>query len=60
MKFTLNRVGAPGWDLEITARKARALAGAVESALAPLGVCVDDLPTTPRRIVDWIEATCYG
>jgi carbon-monoxide dehydrogenase large subunit len=34
-----------------------ALASAVEDALAPLGVRVDELPMTPERIVSWIEAS---
>jgi CO/xanthine dehydrogenase Mo-binding subunit len=34
-----------------------ALASAVEDALAPLGVKVDELPMTPERIVSWIEAS---
>jgi carbon-monoxide dehydrogenase large subunit len=33
-----------------------ALASAVEDALAPFGVKVDELPMTPERIVAWIEA----
>jgi CO/xanthine dehydrogenase Mo-binding subunit len=33
-----------------------ALASAVEDALAPLGVHVDELPMTPERIVNWIES----
>ncbi|MDP8923980.1 MAG: xanthine dehydrogenase family protein molybdopterin-binding subunit [Chloroflexota bacterium] len=32
-----------------------ALASAVEDALRPLGVRVNELPMTPERIVDWIE-----
>ena len=37
-----------------------ALASAVEDALAPLGVHIDELPMTPERIVDWIEASRRG
>jgi CO/xanthine dehydrogenase Mo-binding subunit len=33
-----------------------ALACAVEDALRPFGVHVDELPMTPERIVNWIEA----
>ena len=33
-----------------------ALACAVEDALRPFGVRVDELPMTPDRIVSWIEA----
>ncbi len=33
-----------------------ALACAVEDALRPFGVRVDELPMTPERIVNWIEA----
>jgi CO/xanthine dehydrogenase Mo-binding subunit len=33
-----------------------ALASAVEDALRPFGVQVNELPMTPERIVDWIEA----
>jgi CO/xanthine dehydrogenase Mo-binding subunit len=33
-----------------------ALASAVEDALSPFGVRVNELPMTPERIVDWIEA----
>ncbi|MCC6177650.1 MAG: xanthine dehydrogenase family protein [Chloroflexi bacterium] len=32
-----------------------AMASAVEDALRPLGVRIDELPMTPERIVDWIE-----
>jgi len=32
-----------------------ALASAVEDALRPFGVRVDELPMTPERILDWIE-----
>jgi CO/xanthine dehydrogenase Mo-binding subunit len=34
-----------------------ALACAVEDALRPFGVRVDELPMTPERIVSWIEAS---
>jgi carbon-monoxide dehydrogenase large subunit len=34
-----------------------ALASAVEDALAPIGVSVDELPMTPERIVNWIDAS---
>ena len=34
-----------------------ALASAVEDALAPMGVRIDELPMTPERIVTWIEAS---
>ena len=34
-----------------------ALASAVEDALAPFGVHVDELPMTPERIANWIEAS---
>jgi CO/xanthine dehydrogenase Mo-binding subunit len=33
-----------------------ALASAVEDALRPLGVKVDELPMTPERVLDWIDA----
>ncbi|SRR5579884_581081 len=33
-----------------------ALASAVEDALRPLGVKVDEVPMTPERIVRWVEA----
>jgi len=33
-----------------------AVASAVEDALAPLGVRVDEVPMTPERIVSWVEA----
>jgi CO/xanthine dehydrogenase Mo-binding subunit len=33
-----------------------ALASAVEDALRPLGVRIDELPMTPERIVQWIES----
>jgi carbon-monoxide dehydrogenase large subunit len=33
-----------------------ALASAVEDALRPLGVRVDEVPMTPERIVSWVEA----
>jgi CO/xanthine dehydrogenase Mo-binding subunit len=33
-----------------------ALASAVEDALKPLGVRVDELPMTPERIVAWLDA----
>ena len=33
-----------------------ALASAVEDALAPLGVRIDELPMTPERLVDLVEA----
>ncbi|HEY3058106.1 MAG TPA: xanthine dehydrogenase family protein molybdopterin-binding subunit [Chloroflexota bacterium] len=37
-----------------------ALASAVEDALRPFGVRVDELPMTPQRIVAWIEASTPG
>jgi len=37
-----------------------ALANAVEDALAPLGVRVEELPMTRERIVNWIEARRRG
>jgi len=37
-----------------------ALACAVEDALRPFGVRVDELPMTPERIVNWIEAAGQG
>ena len=37
-----------------------ALACAVEDALRPFGVRVDELPMTPERIVNWIEAAGHG
>jgi carbon-monoxide dehydrogenase large subunit len=33
-----------------------ALASAVEDALAPLGVRIDELPMTPERLVALVEA----
>ena len=33
-----------------------AMASAVEDALRPFGVQIDELPMTPQRIVAWIEA----
>ena len=33
-----------------------ALASAVEDALAPLGVRIDELPMTPERLADLVEA----
>jgi CO/xanthine dehydrogenase Mo-binding subunit len=33
-----------------------ALASAVEDALRPLGVTVDELPMTPERVLAWIDA----
>ena len=37
-----------------------AIAAAVEDALAPLGVRVDELPLTPERIVNLVEAARAG
>jgi CO/xanthine dehydrogenase Mo-binding subunit len=37
-----------------------ALASAVEDALRPFGVRVGELPMTPERIVDWVEAAGSG
>ena len=37
-----------------------ALASAVEDALRPFGVRVDELPMTPERIVAWIETARQG
>ena len=37
-----------------------ALACAVEDALRPFGVRIDELPMTPERIVNWIEAAGQG
>jgi CO/xanthine dehydrogenase Mo-binding subunit len=33
-----------------------ALASAVEDALRPFGVVVDELPIRPEKIVEWVEA----
>src|SRR5215471_2194085 len=33
-----------------------ALASAVEDALRPLGVKIDELPMTPERVLGWIDA----
>jgi CO/xanthine dehydrogenase Mo-binding subunit len=37
-----------------------ALASAVEDALAPLGVRIDELPMTPERLVNLVEAARGG
>ena len=34
-----------------------AIASAVEDALAPFGVRVDEVPLTPERIVELVEAS---
>ncbi len=37
-----------------------AVAAAIDDALAPLGVRARELPATPSRIVEWIEAASRG
>jgi carbon-monoxide dehydrogenase large subunit len=37
-----------------------ALASAVEDALAPLGVTIDELPMTPERLATLVEAARTG
>jgi CO/xanthine dehydrogenase Mo-binding subunit len=37
-----------------------ALASAVEDALRPFGVAVNELPMTPERLLDWVEAGRSG
>jgi CO/xanthine dehydrogenase Mo-binding subunit len=37
-----------------------AIASAIEDALKPLGVRVNELPATPERVLGWIEEARNG